>query len=241
MAEKRMFAKSIVLSDAFLDMPATARCLYFTLGMLADDDGFINSPRSIMRQIGASDDDMKILIAKKFVIIFDTGVIVIKHWRINNYLRNDRYTETKYTDEKQQLIVEKNGAYKLSEDGWYTNGIPSIDKSSKDKISIDKNSTERFEEFWSLYPKKADKKKALSAFEELNPDEDLFNKMKDAVKDQMLSDQWQRGFVPNATTWIKNERWNDVLEKAKSKKPVCMERSTPYPGEFGTEYLKEVN
>ena len=115
MAERRMFAKSIVLSDAFLDLPMSARCLYFTLGMLADDDGFVNAPRSIMRQCGASDDDMKILLAKKFALVFESGVIVIKHWRINNYLRNDRYTETKYIEEKSLLSVEENGAYHKEE------------------------------------------------------------------------------------------------------------------------------
>lgn len=115
MAERRMFAKTIVLSDAFLDMPLSARCLYFTLGMVADDDGFVNAPRAIMRQCGASDDDMKLLIAKRFVLIFDTGVIVIKGWRINNYLRNDRYTETKYKEEKATLAIDANGSYRLKE------------------------------------------------------------------------------------------------------------------------------
>jgi hypothetical protein len=134
MAERRMFAKTIVLSDAFLDMPLSARCLYFTLGMLADDDGFINSPRSIMRQCGASDDDMRILLARKFVIAFESGVIVIKHWRINNYLRNDRYKETVYTEEYKQLTTEKNGAYTL---GIPSNGIPSIGKDSIGKNSIE--------------------------------------------------------------------------------------------------------
>ena len=133
MAERRMFAKTIVLSDAFLDMPMSARCLYFTLGMLADDDGFVNQPRSIMRQCGASEDDMKMLIAKKFVLIFDSGVIVIKHWRINNYLRNDRYKETVYEDEKQNLTVDKNGSYHL---GIPNSGIPSIGKDSIGKVSI---------------------------------------------------------------------------------------------------------
>ena len=92
MAERRMFAKTIIDSDAFLDMPMSARLLYYDLGMRADDDGFINSPKKIMRMIGASNDDVNILIARKFVIPFDSGVVVIKHWRINNYLRNDRYT-----------------------------------------------------------------------------------------------------------------------------------------------------
>ena len=93
MAERRMFAKTIVLSDAFLDMPITARCLYFTLGMVADDDRFVNSPKSIMRQIRASEGDMMSLVSNKFIIPFESGIVVIKHWRINNYLRNDRYCQ----------------------------------------------------------------------------------------------------------------------------------------------------
>lgn len=143
MAERRMFAKTIVLSDAFLDMPMSARCLYFTLGMLADDDGFVNAPRSIMRQCGASDDDMKLLIAKKFVLIFDSGVIVIKHWRINNYLRNDRYIPTKYQEEKAELGTDENGAYKLGiPPGIPKEGIPRIGKDStgEDSTGEDNNS-----------------------------------------------------------------------------------------------------
>lgn len=119
-----MFAKTIVLSDAFLDMPMSARCLYFTLGMLADDDGFVNAPRSIMRQCGSSEDDMRILISKKFVLEFESGVIVIKHWRINNYLRNDRYVETKYIKEKSMLTVDEKGGYKQSEIVGIPGGIP---------------------------------------------------------------------------------------------------------------------
>ena len=91
MAERRMFAKSIVLSDAFLDMPLSARCLYFTLGMFADDDGFVGSPKAIMRHCGASQDDMLVLIQKRFVLSFDSGVIVIKHWRLNNIPRKTAF------------------------------------------------------------------------------------------------------------------------------------------------------
>jgi len=111
MAERRMFAKTIVTSDAFLDMPPTARCLYFTLGMFADDDGFVNNPKSIMRQIGSTLDDMKILISKKFVIAFESGVIVIKHWKIHNYIQSDRYHPTKYQEEKALLSLDENKAY----------------------------------------------------------------------------------------------------------------------------------
>lgn len=117
MPERRMFAKTIVLSDAFLDMPASARCLYFTLGMLADDDGFVNSPRSIMRQCGASEDDMKILLTKKFIIAFENGVIVIKHWRIHNYIQKDRKIPTKYEDLMERLTFDENNAYVEAEDG----------------------------------------------------------------------------------------------------------------------------
>lgn len=111
MAERRMFAKTIVLSDAFLDMPLSARCLYFTLGMLADDDGFVNNPKSIMRQAGASIDDMNLLIGKRFILTFDSGIIVIKHWRIHNYIQKDRYKESKYLEEKATLMVDEKGAY----------------------------------------------------------------------------------------------------------------------------------
>ncbi len=111
MAERRMFAKTIVLSDVFLDMPMSARCLYFTLGMLADDDGFVGNPKSIMRQCGATEDDLKILLAKRYLLGFESGVIVIKHWKMNNYLRNDRHTSTTYLEELKQLTTDEKGAY----------------------------------------------------------------------------------------------------------------------------------
>lgn len=115
LAERRMFAKTIVISDDFLDMPMSARLLYFSLGMFADDDGFVNSPKSIMRQVGASNDDMSLLIAKKYLIVFENGVIVIKHWRIHNYIRNDRYKETNYLEQKLSLFLDENKAYTQNE------------------------------------------------------------------------------------------------------------------------------
>ena len=111
MAERRMFARSIVLSDAFLDMPATARCLYFTLSMFADDDGFVGSPKAIIRQCNASEDDLKVLLTKRYVLLFNSGVIVIKHWRINNYLRNDRKNDTTYKEELSTLALDQKGGY----------------------------------------------------------------------------------------------------------------------------------
>lgn len=115
MAERRMFAKTIIDSDAFIDMPVTARLLYYDLGMRADDDGFVNSPKKIMRMVGASQDDLAILISKKFIIPFDSGVVVIKHWRIHNYIRQDRKHNTKYEKEMSLITVKDNGAYTLTD------------------------------------------------------------------------------------------------------------------------------
>jgi len=114
MAERRMFAKTIIDSDAFLEMPMSARLLYYDLSMRADDDGFVNSPRKIMKFVGATGDDMNILIARKFVIGFENGVVVIKHWRIHNYIQKDRYIETKYKEEKAMLSLDENNAYTMS-------------------------------------------------------------------------------------------------------------------------------
>lgn len=111
MAERRMFAKTIIDSDAFLDMPLSSQVLYFHLSMRADDEGFINNPRKIQRMIGCGNDDMSLLIAKKFLLEFDSGVVVIKHWRIHNYIQKDRFKSTLYTDEKNQLIQDENKSY----------------------------------------------------------------------------------------------------------------------------------
>lgn len=143
MAERRMFARSIVESDAFLDMPLSARCLYFALGMDADDDGFVGNPKSVMRQASATQDDLKLLIAKRFVLTFESGVIVIKHWRINNYLRNDRYKPTTYVEELKTLALDNKGAYTEKRlgiptvyqmDTQYSIGKDSIDKGSIDSL-----------------------------------------------------------------------------------------------------------
>ena len=124
MAERRMFSKTIIDSDAFLDMPLSTQVLYFHLSMRADDDGFINNPKKIQRMVGCNQDDITLLIAKRFVIPFESGVCVIKHWRIHNYIRTDRYKETPYQEEKSQLILKDNNSYTLSNEVT-TVGIPS--------------------------------------------------------------------------------------------------------------------
>lgn len=169
MAEKRMFSKSIIDSDEFLDMPLSAQALYFHLSMRADDDGFINGPARIQRTIGCSPDDFKLLLVKRFLIQFETGVVVIRHWRIHNYIAKDRYHETMYIEEKERLFVDANKAYSLeptsqklfknkvinlqnnNDISLYPSCIQnvynldtqiSIDKNRLDKSSIDKNSIE---------------------------------------------------------------------------------------------------
>ena len=162
MAEKRMFAKSIVLTDAFLDMPMSARCLYFTLGMLADDDGFVGSPKSIMRQCGASPDDLAVLLTKRFVLGFDSGVLVIKHWRINNYLQASRHHPTNYQEELATLMLDEKGAYTEANKTPCLTDVEQplnncrqdadIDKNSIDKNRLDKSSTgdfDRVAEAWN--------------------------------------------------------------------------------------------
>jgi hypothetical protein len=150
-----MFNTQIVDSDAFLSMPLSSQALYFHLGMSADDDGFLNNPVQIARAINASQDDMNLLLLKKFVLRFDTGVMVIKHWKINNYIRSDRYKPTLYQDELRQLEVKPDGGYRLigvlenEKTPINTQVLPNgyqnateirLDKIRLDKISIDKGS-----------------------------------------------------------------------------------------------------
>jgi len=113
MAERRMFAKKIIDSDAFLEMPLSSQALYFHLSMRADDDGFLNNPKRIMRTVCAAEDDLRVLLTKRFIILFDSGIVVIKHWRMHNYIQKDRYTPTNYIEEKGTLAIKNNNAYTL--------------------------------------------------------------------------------------------------------------------------------
>lgn len=178
-----MFSDEITTSDAFLDMPTESQNLYFHLGMNADDDGFFSNTKMIQRVLGASDDSLKILFAKKFLISLENGICVVKHWRINNFIRKDIYKPTKWSEAKSRLFIRKNGAYTLnsenamkvpeghfvldkSEDNYVnatsTQRQPRIGKVSKDKISIDlpiwlnKNAWEAWEQH------RKEKKKTLT-------------------------------------------------------------------------------
>ena len=153
MAERRMFTQKIVDSDAFLDMPLTSQALYFHLNMRADDDGFVNNPKKIQRMIGASEDDLTLLKVKRFVLSFESGVVVIKHWRMHNLLRKDRYNPTQYQEEKAMLELKDNGSYTETVEipmivepenhaatTWQPDGNQMATQDSIGKDSIDKDS-----------------------------------------------------------------------------------------------------
>lgn len=172
MAQRRMFSLKIIDTDLFLDMPMSARLLYYDLAMRADDDGFVASPKKIQRMIGCSDDDFKILISKQFIIPFENGVCVIKHWRIHNYIQNDRYNKTLYQNEKNQLI-ESNGSYEIKElESMDTKCIQNVSNSDtqvrlgKDRLEIGKDSIDIEEEPQTSKPK--DKKETKHKYGEFN-------------------------------------------------------------------------
>ena len=182
MAERRMFAKTIIDSDAFLEMPISARLLYYDLAMRADDDGFINSPKKIMKFVGATNDDMNILILRKFIIPFDNGVVVIKHWRIHNYIRKDTYNETAYKEEKALLELDENKAYRMTNfdavDGSLTQvrlGKDSIgnnicsnslsdSEQKEDKKSQKEEIEKNFKIIYDSYPKKIGKARGFDLY-----------------------------------------------------------------------------
>ncbi|KSU23354.1 conserved phage C-terminal domain-containing protein [Lactococcus lactis] len=140
MAQRRMFSKKIVETDFFMEMSPTAKLLYFYLNMSADDDGFVGNPKTIKLISGATDDDLKILIAKQFIIPFDSGVIVIKDWKIHNYIRNDRYNETQYLEEKKQLVIAENGTYsKVGIPGVIPTVSTGKDRLGKDRLGKSNN------------------------------------------------------------------------------------------------------
>jgi len=214
MATKRMFSLNVVDTDAFLEMPVTSRLLYYDLGMRADDDGFVSNWKKILLFTGMKEDDMKVLIAKKFVIPFESGVIVIRHWRMNNYLQNDRTKPTIYQEELKQLEVDENNVYNLD-----TKCIHSIDKNSIEENSIDKNSINNeqiyineFDELWDIYPNKKGKKDALKHYIKARKQGNDFLKIKQGLQkyvDYIKNNNVNAQYIKHGSTWFNQECWND--------------------------------
>jgi len=259
-AERRMFAKTIIDSDAFLDMPLSTQSLYFHLSMRADDDGFINNPKKIQRMVGCGDDDLKLLMAKRFILVFDSGVIVIKHWKIHNYIRNDRYKPTLYQEEKAELAEKNSKAYTFKTEVIESEnhlGIPDDNRmgyqmdtqvrlgkdrlvKDKKKNSVEPSSTmpELFEKVWKTYPKKTNKKKAREQFlKKFKTEEDL-EPFKKGYKDYLAYIKLNDWYHPQELfRWIRDDRYNDEYDlsqtnkqPAYSKAPVRQEQLPNWTG-----------
>lgn len=229
MAEKRMFSKKIVDVDSFLDMPATARLLYYDLAMRADDDGFVGSPRGIMRLTGATNDDMNILLMRGFVLTFETGVIVIRHWRLHNYIQKDRYKPTEYTKEKARLSIDESGAYEMDTECIQpvSNPCPQIrdryrDRLDSGQVRLDEDNTltlkgssicaTGFDKFWAAYPRKKNKEQARKAFNKLKGVK--LQELLDAIERQKHSRDWTKDggqYIPYPATWLNAGGWEDEV------------------------------
>lgn len=210
MAQKRMFDKAIIDTDNFMDLTMSSKAIYFLLGMEADDEGFV-SPKKIMRVYGGNDDDIKILIAKGFLIPFNSGVVVITNWNENNYLDKNRIRPTKYKNEKQMLLLTDDGRYELN------TCLASIEESRVEERSIEESKGRKlsFSLFKEIYPRKENMKKA----------EAIWNRLAFDVQTIILKDiplrkedvQWKAGYIPHPTTYLNGDRWNDEITKNKLK------------------------
>ena len=226
-----MMAKSIMDSDLFLEMPQSSQNLYFHLLLRADDDGFVGNPRQIMRMVNCSEDDMRILIMKQFLIPFNSGIVVIKHWKIHNYIRNDRYKPTIYQEEKKLLEENDNKEYKLGiPDGYQRETQYSIGKYSIVKDSIEKNNNnaqrrkeleEEFEQLWAMYPNKKGKTNALKAYLKAR-DKYSFEEIEQGIRNYIFyikESGLDPQFIKHGSTWFNQQCWNDdyTVYKQESK------------------------
>ena len=213
MAQKRMFSLKVVETDKFLDMPTSAQCLYFHLGMHGDDDGFVSSPKRITQLCGCNPDDLKLLATKGFIIPFDSGVCVIKDWRINNTLKNDRYTPSLYSSEKALLLAQNPEWFQDGSKMVPQHNITKHNKTKKSCAASQRSTDTRFNQFWQAYPKKRDKQRAEKAFAKAISKTDL-ETMLQALYTQKQSMDWQKDggqYIPLATTWLRGCRWEDQI------------------------------
>lgn len=206
MAERRMFAKTIIDSDAFLDMPLSTQALYFHLSMRADDEGFVNNPKKIQRMIAASEDDLKVLLMKNFIIAFESGVVVIKHWRIHNYIQKDRYKATVYQEERAQMTVKDNGVYTMdTECVQDAHKMDSQYRLVKDRL-VEDSLVEDKEKRTRFTPPSNDE--AFAYFQAIGGTE----KQSDAFLDYYESKGWKVGTAPMkdwkaaARNWVRRDK-----------------------------------
>ena len=232
MAERRMFAKKIVRTDWFMTMPQTAQNLYWHLNMDADDDGFISNTRQVMRSIGSTEDDLTILLTKRFLMPFENGLMLVKHWRIHNYIQSDRYTPTTHQEERESVRLKENGVYSLSEgerlndvvSKLYTQVSIGKDRKGKDIKKRTKKEMEalqaNFERFWSIYPRKVGKKTCWNIWNRANFTTEQTDTIIKAVDQYKGTDQWKRGFIPHPSTFLNQGRYEDEIEALPAPKPT---------------------
>lgn len=221
MAERRMFAKSIIDSDAFLEMPLSTQALYFHLAMRADDDGFVNSPRKIAKMLGTGEDEFKVLLAKKFLLGFESGVIVIKHWKIHNYIQKDRYTPTKYFEEKNTLSLDENKSYsltKLIKKQPCIQHVYSLDtqvRLGKDRLEIGKNRLEVVEDITSTAAEdfKKESENFYGEYANVYLSKEQYNKLLAITISEKAIDLIIKDFSENIETG-KEDRYNEDLPNA---------------------------
>ena len=228
-----MFTKKITDSDAFTELPPTTQSLYFHLCMGADDDGFSNQIRKAMFNAHADRNDFELLVSKKFIIPFDNGVIVIKHWRMHNLIKNDRYKETSYIEEKSKLILKDNGVYTIRtqvEPDWNQIGTQvepqvSIGKDSIGEVSLVEDrigntleqptvdsTKERFEYLWDLYPNKKGKKQAFAAFQRAVKKGTSIDTIREGIKAYnryIKESNIESKYIKQGSTFFQQEAWND--------------------------------
>ena len=237
MANKRMFSLYVIDSDAFLDMPLTTQALYFHLCMRADDDGFINNPKKIQRMVRATDDDMKLLVAKQFLIPFETGVLVIRHWKIHNAIRKDMYKPTMCLAEKAFVDTDDTGVYQVRNEPVTDTAQECIENVTLDKNRLDKTRLinnneqseresvkERFEYLWDLYPNKKGKKRAYEAFQRAVKKGVSVDQIRDGIKayNKYIKESGiEQRYVKQGSTFFMQESWNDdwtpTTEQPKNK------------------------
>jgi hypothetical protein len=220
MANKRMFDKKVVGSDKFLDLPNSSKALYFMAGMEADDKGFFQ-PRKLQKMCGFSDDDYKILIAKRFFIAFESGVMVVTDWNKNNWLDSRRISETEYVDElnllklvneKYELVTENTQFAKqmLSQNSIEEN---SIEENNNIYANVRKNTL--FKKFWDAYPKKRDKGRVENWFSKHKPNEELVELMIKQIERLKDTKSWKENngqYIPYPSTWLNAKGWEDEFE-----------------------------
>ena len=220
MAQRRMFSLKIVDSDAFLDMPLSTQALYFHLSMRGDDDGFVGNPKKIMRLINCNDDDMKVLLSKRFILPFESGICVIKHWKIHNYIQKDRYTSTTYLDEKKQLITKENNSYSLDKTKCIHNVSKMETQVRLGKVSKGKETYNReFEALWEKYPSNDGKKAAYKHYLSACNKGSVYQEVLQAMTNYLKSDKVKNGYIKNGSTFFNN--WRDWINYKPAEKKVA--------------------